>query len=203
MITIRQKTCEKLTRLLDKTVRELDAIKMDDREDQVHMGATTIKTDGFAIADNRDRAMKVVANANASAKMIVDEAVKAVEKLLTDAPDEDAGRYIASIADRSDLKENEIRAALERYSGHAAQHAILAAASRSGVDKFGRKTDVEQALDSLAKLNNDVDRLYGLGMVNVGVSDSTAVLAKAVYRTFAETGETDALTVMRGLTSEG
>ena len=99
--------------------------------------------------------------ARGEAKRIVADAKRRVELAITDAPSTDEANYITAISGRDDMTEAEVNAALNRYHSHAAQHAIVAAAKRSGLRGYHR-TEVEAANDALDQMNAAIENDFTL-----------------------------------------
>lgn len=103
--------------------------------------------------------------ARGEAKRIVADAKRRVELAITDAPTADEANYITAISGRDDMTEAEVNAALNRYHSHAAQHAIVAAAKRSGLRGY-HKTEVEAACEALDKMEQEIDKEFSLMRIN-------------------------------------
>lgn len=99
--------------------------------------------------------------ARGEAKRILADAKRRIELAITDAPTTDEANYITAISGRDDMSEAEVTAALNRYHSHAAQHAIVAAAKRSGLRGYHR-TEVEAANDALDQMENAIENDFTL-----------------------------------------
>lgn len=110
-----------------------------------------------AIGEAREKAMHAITRGLAG-----------VEKKLTDPPSEEGARYIVSIQGRDDMTEQEIAAGLSRYTDHATQHAIRAAAKRSGVKRYAGYTDAEQEAAAYRALSGKVGEYFSLYAIESG-----------------------------------
>lgn len=104
-----------------------------------------------------DDAKLSISVARGEAKRILADARSRIERAITDAPTVDEANYITAISGRDDMSETEVTAALNRYHSHAAQHAIVAAAKRSGLKGY-HKTEVEKAIEALDQMDREIDK---------------------------------------------
>ena len=115
----------------------------------------SVKLPNKTSGEYRSQASESIIAARDEALTAIAKARRANNAALVAAPSMEASNYILSIQGRDDLSESEVRAALERYSGHAAQSAILAAAKRSGVKTYGYVSSDEEltatALDDMER----------------------------------------------------
>lgn len=124
-----------------------------------------------AVYAERDRAMNAIKTALASR-----------EAKLTEAPSAEAVNYLAAIAGRDDMTNDEVNAALERYGNtHAAQKAIISAGKRSGLSFIDTRTDTEQDIAALRDLASTVEREFNPLKIS-GTSDGGAWIIKAGMR---------------------
>ena len=124
-----------------------------------------------AVYAERDRAMNAI-----------NTALAAREAELTEAPSAEAVNYLAAIAGRDDLTNDEVNAALDRYGKtHAAQKAIISAAKRSGVAFIDTRTDTERDIAALRDLTAQVEREFSPLKIGT-VSDGQAWIVKAAMR---------------------
>lgn len=124
------------------------------------VGATVPAARG--ITDNylRERALGALDKKRQEAHAAIDRERQAVERELTNAPTTEEANYILSISSRNDMTDAEIQAGLKRYSSHAAQHAIAAAAQRSGKTAYVMQTDTEVYLNDLNELEGIINRAF-------------------------------------------
>lgn len=124
-----------------------------------------------AVYAQRDSAMNAIKTALASR-----------EAELTEAPSAEAVNYLAAIAGRDDLSNDEVNAALDRYGKtHAAQKAIISAGKRSGLAFTDTRTDTEQDIAALRDLASTVEREFSPLKIS-GTSEGGAWLVKAGMR---------------------
>ena len=127
-----------------------------------------------------ERAQQSVSIARDDALKAVGKALNEARNIITDAPTTEEANYIVSISQRSDMTHDEIEAAMSRYTGHAAQHAIRSAAIRSGFKDFGIKTDVERRIDMLNQLHEAVERDFSYWNL-IGKDDAYRGVVRANY----------------------
>lgn len=156
----RNTLANELTKLYDGAVREYGMAVEADRSAQARDGAKEIK-DGFAYPYFEQNAQDAVFNARARALDEISREMTVQSRKLTAPPSESAARYIASISGRDDLTADEVRAALDTYTDHPTQHAVLAAAVRSGLKEYlDEKTETERYIDDIRKAESDVVRFF-------------------------------------------
>ena len=138
----------------------------DDRMQQAADGRTSINN-RFVYDDIRQRAARSVEMSRKEALEAIEAARKRATDALTEAPTNEEANYILSISGRDDLTENEIAAALNRYSSHAAQRAIVAAANRSGKKLIvpSGMTEAEREISLLDDLENRVNDNFSLDKI--------------------------------------
>ena len=130
-----------------------ETIRLNDRIEDAEISATV----SAAIGAAREKAMNEITRG-----------LERAQKKLTDAPTAEAANYILSISQRDDMTEDEIAAALDRYKGHAAQHAIRAAAKRSGVQRYVGKTDAEREVEAYRALAGVVGEYFSIYQIEGG-----------------------------------
>lgn len=192
----RKSLADELTRIFERCRADLARYQTEDAESQARAGADRIVRDRFTDDEVRELAVSTVADAERRAMSALDSAKAALERELVAAPSTDEANYIAAIAQRSDMTEREIDAALAAYGSHAAQRAIRAAATRSGFKSYGTRSDAERELDAIDALRKSVSRTYGSPESMAIMSDAQARLTTAEYQTFAERGDVDAVAVL-------
>ena len=130
-----------------------ETIRLNDRIEDAEISATV----SAAIGQAREKAMDAITRG-------LDRA----QKKLTDAPTAEAANYIVAISQRDDMTADEIAAALDRYKGHAAQHAIRAAAKRSGVTQYVGQTDAEREVEAYRALAGAVGQYFTIFAIEGG-----------------------------------
>ena len=123
-------------------------------------GETIRMSDRIEDADISNDVSASIGAAREKAMKAITRGMERTQKKLTDAPDSDATNYIVSISQRDDMTADEIEAALSRYKGHAAQHAIRAAAKRSGVKQYAGPTDAEREMEAYRTLAGKVGEYF-------------------------------------------
>lgn len=157
------------------------------REAQRRGGSVTFRNDRIMAADLQERAMQSVDIARDDALKAVDKALDEARNAITDAPTDDEARYIVAVAGRDDMTRDEIAAALSRYKGHAAQHAIRAAAKRSGLKGIGITTEAERRLDALNAIRNAVEKDFAYYSI-LGSDHAKRGVIKVNYEFLLENG---------------
>lgn len=121
-----------------------------------------------------------------SLEAIERERAKALQAV-TDAPTTEEANYIVSLQGRSDMTRAEVDAALTRYKGHAAQHAIRAAAKRSGLDDVPLMTEAECRVEMLNRLSNAVSDAFSFNGI-IGGDDARHTAMKNSIKGIIENG---------------
>ena len=137
-----------------------DTVRMSDR----------IEDEGISNSVSAD-----IAAAREKAMREITRGLDRAQKKLTDAPTTEAANYIVAISQRDDMTADEIAAALDRYKGHAAQHAIRAAAKRSGVTQYVGLTDAEREVDAYRSLAGAVGEYFSLYQITSGAGVRNAL----------------------------
>lgn len=161
-------TAEFVADLYSKACTEYDNTLARDRAQraQEFKGDGSLQLDGRIWSDSNQQAVqREIGIARDRATAAIDRAVNECKRKLTDAPSTDEANYIVSIAQRDDMTETEITAALDRYRSHAAQHAIRAAAHRSGLRHLAGQTETEASLDALAKMREQVQHDFTVNAI--------------------------------------
>lgn len=152
----------------DYACERCDEAMLYDRHEQgekAKAGETVTFGKGFKNSHYREAAEQSLSIARDDALKKIDKALDDAEHVLTEPPTDDESRYIMSISQRSDMTENEVGAALDRYKGHAAQHAIRAAAKRSDLVTFGGETQTERDIEALLQMRKIVDKSFRLDRI--------------------------------------
>lgn len=150
---------KELGKAYDKAIQDYKSCLDSDHFELVSRGASQVP-EGFASDYWRKEADGSVFRAKAEALEAIAKERRPYDRSLTDAPTEEETRYIMSINGRSDMTRREANAALKRYTSHAAQRAIFAAAQRSGIETAGSRTDAESYLEELEQIEGTVERIF-------------------------------------------
>ena len=118
--------------------------------------SVTLRDDRITDEGLAARAVQSVGAARDDALKVIDKEIASARRKMVDAPSADEANYISAISQRDDMTREEVGAALDRYTSHAAQHAIRAAAKRSGLKDVSLATDVERHIDDLHHLRANV-----------------------------------------------
>lgn len=121
-------------------------------------GNVSFKNDRIIHGDLMEQAQQSVSIARDDALKVIGKARNEARSILTDAPTDEEARYIVAVQGRDDMTREEVEAALARYKGHSAQHAIRAAAKRSGLKDIGITTEAERRIEMLDALNDRIGR---------------------------------------------
>lgn len=153
-----------------------------DRMEQARVTGRVSSGDKFAYAHFEDVATNAVYAERDRAMNAVNAALASREAELTAPPSAEAVNYLASIAGRDDLSDDEVNSALDRYGKtHAAQKAIINAAKRSGVLIVDARTETERDIQALRELAARVEREFSPLKMSA-VTDGKAWLIKAGMR---------------------
>ena len=153
-----------------------------DRMEQARVTGGVNSNGKFAYEQFENEANNAVYAQCKNAMNAINTALASREAELTEAPSAEAVNYLASIAGRDDLSNDEINAALDRYGKtHAAQKAIISAGKRSGLSFIDTRTDTEQDIAALRDLAYKVEREFTPLQMN-GMSEGRAWIVKADMR---------------------
>lgn len=141
-----------------------------------------------AIFDDANLSVSV---ARGEAHRIIAEAKNRVDKAITDAPSADEANYIAAISGRDDMSEAEVKAAMNRYRSHAAQHAIVAAANRSGLKGY-YMTEAEAISEALDKMDFEIERAFSMSSIGNG-SEGERIVTRNSFGAIASGASGDTL----------
>lgn len=137
----------------------------------------SVKLPSRTSGEYRSQASAAIISARDEALAAIEKARRANNAALVKAPDTETTNYILSISGRDDLTESEVSAALERYRGHAAQSAILAAAKRSGLKAYGYVSSDEEltaaALDDMEREIMDKFSIFRIENASEGMRSIT------------------------------
>lgn len=159
-IPSRYLTSKKLVESYDKAIKLYNDYIQKDRIDAVTAGATELPSKGFIDKANEQAAVQGILGIKYDLLDFLNEQKEAVKDKLTEPPSTKAAAYIAAISGRSDLTIEEVEAALDRYTDHATQHAVYAAAKRSGMNHYYGKTDAEIYSEDLDYMAAQVENVF-------------------------------------------
>ena len=162
--------------------RALHRDRMLRAENAAEMGGSVSYGKNDRIVDSAcmDSAKVGISTAYERAVDAIDRDMAAAEAKLVSAPSTEAANYCLAISGRDDMTEDEVAAALNRYPDHATQHAVLAAAKRSGLHGFAGLTAVEMDIERLRSLRQDVDASFTVWNIS-GSSEGSRYLRRAAF----------------------
>lgn len=177
-----ENVAEKVAQAYDGALNSYRYAQESDRMEQARVTGGVSKTDKFAYEQFENDANNAVYAERDRAMNAINTALASREAELTEAPSAEAVNYLAAIAGRDDLSNDEINAALDRYGKtHAAQKAIISAGKRSGLTFIDSRTDTEQDIAALRNLAYKVEREFSPLKIGT-LSDGQAWIVKADMR---------------------
>lgn len=158
-------------------------------------GQTIVFSPVISDDDLRQRAEAEVYAKRDAALQAVQSERESAQRELSNAPTNQEANYIMAISTRDDLTEAEVTAGLERYRSHAAQHAISAAAKRSGLTAFCVDTDAERYLRNLDQAERQICKLFIPADV-MAVSNAQLLVNSTVLEAAVRGDEEDIFTLL-------